>query len=216
MPFEYHGQVLHIDLIKGEIKIEKLSDDFYRRYVECSALGIYYLMKYLLAGIDPLDKRNILVISSDVMTGTQIERQSRFNVTAKSPLTSGTGSSQAGGYLPAQFKYIGFDSIVVQGKSPKLVYQGYNCMVAVMGSKNLKAIAIHGRINPMVNDQKTLCELGKWGTKNILEGLQVYGTSQGVTWQQDARGFLWRNFQSGIFEGAENISEGVIAKTIFK
>ena len=48
--------------------------------------------------------------------------QSRVTVVAKSPLTNAVGDSQAGGFLPAELKFAGFDGIVITGASKAPVY----------------------------------------------------------------------------------------------
>lgn len=278
MPHGYHGQIMHVDLTSKEVSFEKPEEGFYRKYMGGSALGMYYLLKHHQIGIDPLDAGNPLILSTSVMTGTAIEGQSRFDAASKSPLTGTAGSSQAGGFWPAQFKFTGFDAIVIQGKSEEPVYlwihdgevefrsaehlwgcttgevqgtirrqlgdqkievlqcglagekgvrfaalindctraNGRNGMGAVMGSKNLKAVAVRGKKTPSVSDQAALQKLAKWGVEHIPEGLRKYGTSEAVLWQQDAGGLPTRNYQSGIFEGAERISGNAMFDTILK
>ena len=74
MGYGYQGQILHIDLTRAEVSVEKPSDGFYRKYMGGSALGMYYLLKNLPAGVDALDARKILIISVGGMTGASTER----------------------------------------------------------------------------------------------------------------------------------------------
>jgi aldehyde:ferredoxin oxidoreductase len=118
----YNGKILHVNLTKGTIEIEEPAEDFYRRYMGGSALGLYYILKEVPAGIDPLAPENVLTMMCSVTTGAPISGQSRINVNAKSPMSGGIGDSQAGGFFPAELKFAGFDGIVFRGKSPKPVY----------------------------------------------------------------------------------------------
>src|SRR5690606_17895457 len=118
----YHGRILRVDLTTGTIEIERPDDAFYREYMGGSALGLYYLLKEMPAGVDPLGPENVMVVSLSVLTGAAISGQSRMTINAKSPLTGGIGDSQAGGFWPAELKRAGFDAIILKGASPTPVY----------------------------------------------------------------------------------------------
>jgi aldehyde:ferredoxin oxidoreductase len=86
---------------------------------------------------------------------------------------------------------------------------GRTGMGAVMGSKNLKAIAVRGTSKPSIADRKTLGELARWGAKNLdtsdVAGTAKYGTSETVGGNQKAGGLPTFNFNSGSFDGWEQI-----------
>lgn len=122
MPYGYHGKILHVDLTSGKIEIEEPPETFYRKYMGGSAMGMYYILHNTPPGADPLSPENVLTVMASVVTGASISGQSRINVNARSPMSGGIGDSQAGGFFPAEFKFAGFDGLVIQGKSPKPVY----------------------------------------------------------------------------------------------
>jgi len=122
MSFGYTGKILHVDLTHGELTVEEPPESFYRKYMGGSAMGLYYILREMPAGIDPLSPENVLTLMLGVTTGAPISGQSRINANAKSPLSGGIGDSQGGGFFPAELKYAGFDGIVIKGKSPKPVY----------------------------------------------------------------------------------------------
>ncbi|HYN87713.1 MAG TPA: aldehyde ferredoxin oxidoreductase family protein [Ardenticatenaceae bacterium] len=122
MPFGYHGRILRVNLTTGDLEIETPDESFYREYMGGGALGLYYLLKEMPAGVDPLGPDNMMVVSLSVLTGAAISGQSRMTINAKSPLTGTIGDSQAGGFWPAEMKRAGFDAIVVKGASPTPVY----------------------------------------------------------------------------------------------
>ena len=278
MPFGYHGRILHCDLTSRVLTVEEPDDRFYRRYLGGSALGSYYLLRELEPGVDPLGPENLLVLSTSVLTGTPIAGQSRFDAASISPLTGGAGSAQAGGWWPAQFKFTGFDAIVIRGAASSPVYlwihqgeaelrsadhlwglvtgdvqkaireehgdskievlqcgpagekgvlfsamindcsraNGRNGLGAVMGSKNLKAVAVRGKNMPEIADRETLKGLAKYGAEHVPQGLHQHGTGQGVGWQQAAGGLPTRNYQSGVFAGSEAIAGTTMTDTILK
>jgi aldehyde:ferredoxin oxidoreductase len=122
MPYGYHNRILRVDLGSGEIEYEQPGEQFYRKYVGGSALGVYHLLGEVPARVDPLGPENVLVLALSVLTGAPISGQSRVTATAKSPLTNAVGDSQGGGFWPAELKSAGFDAIVVQGQSSDPVY----------------------------------------------------------------------------------------------
>ncbi|MFH1186101.1 MAG: aldehyde ferredoxin oxidoreductase family protein [Chloroflexota bacterium] len=122
MAFGYNGKILHVDLAKGTLEVESPDETFYRTYMGGSAMGVYYVLREVPKGADPLGPENVLALFDSVTTGAPISGQSRINANAKSPISGAIGDSQAGGYFPAELKFAGFDGIVIRGKSPKPVY----------------------------------------------------------------------------------------------
>lgn len=122
MPNGYNGKILHVDLTKGTIDVEEPEEAFYRKYMGGSAMGMYYILREMPKGADPLGPENVLTLFTGVTTGAAISGQSRINANAKSPISGGIGDSQSGGFFPAELKFAGFDGIVIKGKSPKPVY----------------------------------------------------------------------------------------------
>ncbi len=122
MPYGYNGNILHVDLTNGKLEVENPPEAFYRKYMGGSAMGVYYILREMPRGADPLGPDNVLTLFVGVTTGAAISGQSRVNANAKSPLSGGIGDAQGGGFFPAELKFAGFDGIVIKGKSPKPVY----------------------------------------------------------------------------------------------
>ncbi|MDP7545459.1 MAG: aldehyde ferredoxin oxidoreductase N-terminal domain-containing protein, partial [Anaerolineales bacterium] len=102
MPRGCHGKILHVNLTDGEISSEQPGEAFYRKYLGGSAMGLYYILKGMPAGADPLGPKNILTLMLSVLTGAPISGQSRLTANASSPLVDGIGDSQCGGFFPAE------------------------------------------------------------------------------------------------------------------
>ena len=282
MPYGYNGRILHVNLTTGDLSVEEPDEKFYRKYMGGSAMGLYYLLKEMPAGADPLGPDNILALCLSVMTGTPISGQSRMTSVAKSPLTDCIGDSQCGGFFPAEMKFAGFDAIIIKGKAPKPVYlwihdgqaelldashlwgritgeveatlkeelgddkievlqvgpagekgvrfaalinmsnraNGRTGMGAVMGSKNLKAIAVRGTSKPTIADKEALNELARWGATNVpdsdVAGLGKYGTAETTGSQQVDGGLPTYNFTSGVFDDWEAIDGTTMYDTVLK
>ena len=282
MPFGYHGKILHVDLDVGSVEVEEPGEDFYRKYMGGSALGMYYVLNNTPANIDAFAPENTLVLALSAITGTPISGQSRMTSVAKSPLTDAIGDAQGGGFFPAEMKFAGFDALVIKGRSETPVYlwihngeaelrpadhlwgkvtgeveaeirgelgddkievlqcgpagekgvrfaaimsmsnraNGRTGMGAVMGSKNLKAVAVRGKDRPKLADRPALLELAKWGADNFEEsdvyGLGLLGTAGVLSFQNAAGGLPTRNWDSGTYEGWEAIDGKTMYDTILK
>jgi aldehyde:ferredoxin oxidoreductase len=83
---------------------------------------MYYILRDVPAGADPLGPENVLTLFTGPLTGLPISGQSRVSANALSPIGQAIGDSQAGGFFPAALKFAGFDGLVIRGKSPKPVY----------------------------------------------------------------------------------------------
>jgi aldehyde:ferredoxin oxidoreductase len=282
MPNGYHGRILHVNLNTGDLEIEQPDESFYRLYFGGSPLGLYYLLRDMPAGVDPLGPENILVFALSVLTGAPISGLSRLTTVAKSPLSGAIGDSQSGGFFPVEMKFAGFDAIVFKGRSEQPVYlwvhdgefelrpaqhlwgrvtgevettireelgdskievaqcgpagenlvrfaaiinmsnraNGRTGMGAVMGSKNLKAVAVRGKMRPSLKDRRALIDLARWGADNFEDsgvyGTGVYGTAQ-TTHPNSTRGGLpTRNWESGYFEHSKALDGTTMSESILK
>ena len=91
---------------------------------------------------------------------------------------------------------------------------------AVMGSKNLKAVAVKGSKSVTLNDPKLFKEtLFKTWDKTRLakttgDTFPTYGTPAGVSFFNTCGTLPTHNFQAGVFDGAEKISGQTMKDTI--
>jgi len=94
---------------------------------------------------------------------------------------------------------------------------GRTGMGAVMGSKNLKAIAVRGHSRPALAHPDTVKALAKWLRDNVstsARALHELGTARVVLSLNRGGGLPTRNFQQGSFEGATKISGEAMRDTI--
>lgn len=90
---------------------------------------------------------------------------------------------------------------------------------AVMGSKNLKAIAVRGSLRPSYADPAGVKQVAALGAAELkrnhgMQELGKLGTAGVVLSQEFAGGLPTRNYQSGTFDGCEEISGERLAETI--
>ena len=97
---------------------------------------------------------------------------------------------------------------------------GRTGMGAVMGAKNLKAVAVRGHKRPEVADRKALAALARWGAQNLEEsgvyGMTLNGTADVLAFQNEVGGLPTRNWESGSFEDYEALTGTVMTDTILK
>jgi aldehyde:ferredoxin oxidoreductase len=117
---------------------------------------------------------------------------------------------------PAAEKGVRFGALISNANRAN----GRTGMGTVMASKNLKAVAVRGSERPEVADPKTVRALAKWGADNLddsdVEGLGLMGTAEILRSQNKEGGLPTRNWSSGTFEGAEEISGHRMSDTILK
>lgn len=99
-------------------------------------------------------------------------------------------------------------------------FNGRTGMGAVMGSKNLKAIAVRGKNKLQFADPEKVKEISMWHNKRIKNHppnimLTKFGTS-GLLKNLNQAGILpTHNFRDGVFKGADKINADTYHNTIF-
>lgn len=279
MAYGYNGQILRVNLSKHSVSVEQPDENFYRTYLGGRGLISYYLLKELKPGTDALGPDNKLIFATGILTGTPVAGAGRNSVGAKSPLTNAYGESEAGGFWGAEFKWTGYDAIIVEGRAESPVYlwihdgeveireaghlwgqttgqaqqaihrelgddrvrtamigpagehlvryacvmndlrhaAGRTGMGAVMGSKNLKAIAVRGRKRPAIADSMKVQAIVQWFARHCTElsgGLRDSGTAGRLLDLQVLGALPTRNFREGVFAEAERISGQTMRDTI--
>jgi len=87
---------------------------------------------------------------------------------------------------------------------------------AVMGSKNLRAIAVRGKMKPEYADPDTIKELARKGAAKVAadgfyKDFKRLGTTMNVSWNTAIGGLPTRNWTMGIFPEKEKVTEFVYA-----
>jgi len=96
-------------------------------------------------------------------------------------------------------------------------FAGRTGLGAVMGSKNLKAIAVRGTGQVSVADRERVRQIARWLGDNVMDlmgRMHDHGTDGGLIGLNEAGALPTRNFQEGCFEGAEKITGETMTNTI--
>ena len=116
------GRILRVDLTEGKTSVEELDEATLKKWVGGAGLGAKYLYDEVPPGVKWSDPENRLIWTTGPLAGSGVSGAGTFNVTTKGALTELAAMSQANGFFGAYMKFSGFDGIVFQGKSPRLVY----------------------------------------------------------------------------------------------
>ena len=116
---------------------------------------------------------------------------------------------------PAGEKLVRFAAITNELKH----FNGHAGLEAVMGAKNLRAVAVRGKGRPELHDPKCIQEMARIGAARIqAEGFwkdfKKYGTALNVTWNTSLGGLPTRNWTMGTFARREDISAETYAETM--
>ncbi|MFC1860115.1 aldehyde ferredoxin oxidoreductase family protein [Chloroflexota bacterium] len=96
-------------------------------------------------------------------------------------------------------------------------FAGRSGMGAVMGSKNLKAVACRGHQRLLLANQQAVTEIAHWIRDNVpatLNNFRDYGTASVVPILDSEGGLPTCNFQRGSFDNADKISGQAMTDTI--
>ncbi len=263
----YAGKYLRINLTDGSIRKEAFPENLIE-YIGGTGICARILWDELKPGIDPLSPDNILIMATGPTTGTLFPQSGRYMMAAKSPLTGGWAEAHCGGHLGPELKYAGYDFIIFEGRSEKLVYLlimddevrlldasaikgktvnettdylrskhpiervacigpagenlvrfaavmtdkhrafGRSGLGAVMGSKNLKAIAVLGTGDITAADPRRLGELFQEAKYRFQEGpdsegclsLREFGSAGLVEIENEIGRLPTRNHKKGVFD----------------
>jgi aldehyde:ferredoxin oxidoreductase len=116
------SRLLEVDLSNGATKDHDLSEEKFRKYLGGRGLGARLLFDMLPAKTDPLSPENLLFFLTGPLTGTKVPGSSKFVVVTKSPLTGAWCDSYSSGKFPGEIKKLGYDGMVIRGKSSSPCY----------------------------------------------------------------------------------------------
>ncbi|MEM2977999.1 MAG: aldehyde ferredoxin oxidoreductase N-terminal domain-containing protein [Candidatus Hadarchaeales archaeon] len=125
--FGYAGSILRVDLSRGEVEKEELTEDLVKRFLGGLGINLKLYRREASPLSDPLSPSNPLVLGVGPLVGTEVPGATKMVATTKSPLFSRGGKhfvdgAVCGGRLGAQLKRAGYDHVVIVGRSERPVY----------------------------------------------------------------------------------------------
>ncbi len=269
----YLGKFLRVDLNSGDIRTFEVPEEDLERFLGNKGLATKLLWDEMEPGTDALSPDNHLVVTTGPLTAAGAPT-SRFNLSAKSPLTGTIMHCNTGGNFGTFLRRTGYDGMVITGKAARPVWikidddavtledagdlwglgayetqsklpagSGTMCigpagenqvriacvmsqeralgrggLGAVMGSKNLKALAATGKgAVPLAAENEFREFIKKWSAmlkEHEVTGKQLpaYGTSATLNICNETNTLPTRNFQTGSFELGDRISGEALAE----
>lgn len=122
----YMRKTLRVDLSNGKITEEPIDPKLLYQYIGGSGLSTRLLYDETIPGLDPYDPRNRIIIAVGPLTGTLVPGSGTYSISGRNTLTGLLTSAQSNGFFGARLKYAGYDVLIIQGKSDKLVYLSIN------------------------------------------------------------------------------------------
>ncbi|MBL7221340.1 MAG: aldehyde ferredoxin oxidoreductase family protein [Phycisphaerae bacterium] len=118
----YCGQILRIDLTAKQISTEPLDPEIAKKFIGGRGLGTYYMYKEVDPKVDALSPDNKFILATGPITGSPAPTAARYMAITKSPLSGTIASSNSGGFWGPEFKFAGYDALIVEGKSDEPCY----------------------------------------------------------------------------------------------
>ena len=131
------GRLLEIDLSSGKTKDTMISDEMVEKYLGGRGLGARLLFDMVPANTDPLSPENVLIFLTGPLTATMVPGSSKFVVITKSPLTHGWCDSYSSGRISVELKKVGYDGMVIRGKSNYPCYLRFDSKGVELREANL-------------------------------------------------------------------------------
>ena len=123
----WRGTILRVNLSNGTTRKEPLDPKLARAYIGGRGLGTKILSRREIdPTVDPLSPRNVLILATGPLTGTNAPTGGRYMVITKSPLTGAVACSNSGGYFGAEMKFCGYDTPHPGGPGQAPVYLWLN------------------------------------------------------------------------------------------
>ena len=120
MRYGWRGNILRVDLEKKKVEIEKLPEQWMRRYIGCRGINAMLLYKEVGPEVDPFSSENKLIFGTDPLEGTPISC-GKISVQTKHAHRF-IGEGGAGGYWGPMLKFAGYDFVVIEKESDRPVY----------------------------------------------------------------------------------------------
>ncbi|MBE0586090.1 MAG: aldehyde ferredoxin oxidoreductase, partial [Desulfofustis sp.] len=163
----YAGKVLEVDLNSGRITSGELDREVVEQFIGGKGFGIYTLYNRLPVGCDPLSAENMLVFATGPLTGSSAPASGRMEVCTKSPATGFWLDSNAGGSLGPEFKYAGYDALIITGAAAApmilLIEDDAVSLVPAGDYWGLDALETHRRIKTAYSDEHRVACIGPAG-----------------------------------------------------
>ncbi len=118
----YWQKLLRVDLTNKKASVEPLEEKDLKRFVGGAGLAAEILRREVSGKIDPYSHENLVIFGTGPFQGPAIAGGAKFSIAGISPITGTFGDTAAGADWGPALKDAGYDMLVIEGASDKLVY----------------------------------------------------------------------------------------------
>ena len=122
----FAGEIVRVNLSTGEIKKEKINEQWARLFIGGRGYGSKIICDEVDPKVDPLAPENKVVIATGPTGGSNAPASGRTMVITKGAETGTIACSNVGGFFGPELKRAGYDMVIIEGKSEKPVYLWIN------------------------------------------------------------------------------------------
>ena len=112
----YMGRIAKFDLSTGELSDYPWTDRERELFIGGKIAAAKIMYDNYTGKEEPFSEENLIIISTGPLTGTGAPSSARFDISALSPLTGISTSSNCGGRFGYYLKKAGFDALILTGK----------------------------------------------------------------------------------------------------
>ena len=122
----FAGVIARVNLSTGEIKREKVNEEWARLFIGGRGYGGKIIYDEVDPKVDPLAPENKVVIATGPAGGSNAPASGRTMVITKGAETETIACSNVGGFFGPELKRAGYDMVIIEGKAEKPVYLWIN------------------------------------------------------------------------------------------
>ena len=141
---------LEIDLTERKIEKKEVDSEIYELHLGGLGYCVRELWHRTDAKTDPFSEENVIIFSPGMLDGSMVTGANRTIIASISPQTKLIGFSMMGGFWGPEFKYAGYEYLIVKGKADKLVYIYINNdKVEIRDAEHLRGLSTYDTINTL-------------------------------------------------------------------
>ena len=122
----FAGVIARVNLSTGEIKKEKINEEWARLFIGGRGYGGKIIYDEVDPTTDSLAPDNKIVIAAGPAGGSNAPASGRIVIVTKGALNGTIACSNVGGFFGPQLKQAGYDMVIIEGKAEKPVYLWIN------------------------------------------------------------------------------------------
>jgi aldehyde:ferredoxin oxidoreductase len=129
----YMGKLLRVNLTDRQVSGEPLDPKLVCDCIGGAELGVRLAYDEIPPETDPLGPDSKLIMMTGPVTATRLGTAGRYEVVYKAPLTGILCDASSGGHWGAEFKWAGYDGLILERASKEPVYLYINDGQAMQG-----------------------------------------------------------------------------------